>query len=968
MEISKKTRTRLTILATLLSVIGAIIGGMATFYTEYLWFDHLAFSEVYITVLMSQVGTGVVFGLACFLALGLHIILIKRNSKPRSDWTIPTADGGEVDIREIVSRVTTPVVVAAALVVSAGMGYWASRHWEEVLRYLNQTPFGQADPVLNKDIGFYLFVLPTMQFTQEWLVYLAGLCLAISAGVYFLRGALQLDGYVIVATDKVRGHLLFGLACALLVLAWGWRIEMFETLFSKRGVAYGATYTDVYVNLNGYRVMMAACVTCAVYLLALIKIAPQGRKGTLMPAIGIASVVVFYILGTFVVPTAVQQFVVNPNELDKEKPYLTHAIEGTRAAYSLDKIKTTEFEANDDLAYEDITGARDTIDNIKIWDHRPLKATYKQMQVIRLYYDFPAISVDRYTAEDRMWQVMLSARELVPGQLPAQSQTWVNQHLQYTHGYGVCLSPVNRVVGEGLPDLWIKDIPPQSKYEHMKIARPEIYYGQATNDWVLVKTNTQEFDYPQGEENKYTTYAGDGGVGIGSFFRRVLFALRMQDVNILFTRYLTTESRILYNRNIQQRVQAVAPFLMLDQEPYMVVTEGRLKWIQDAYTISYRYPYSQPTSLGGRQRINYIRNSVKVVVDAFDGKMQLYIWDEVDPMVRTYAKMFPALFKNKGEMPADLATHVRYPKDLFSIQAIMYESFHMTDARIWYNQEDKWAVSRELAEKTTDRQADEATRGPGLTARHVTHGSRMAPYYMIMRLPQEKKEEFLLMVPFTPTNKDNMVAWLSARCDGDNYGKLLVYTFPKKKLIFGPMQIEARIDQDENISQWITLRNQQGSQVIRGDLLVIPIKDSILYVEPIYLQAIQTHLPELKQVIVAFGKKLTMKEDLRTALYEVFNVKSGNEKAADRAAARGEGPRGGAVLQDKDNVVPAGNAGQLLRRALSHYEDGKKKLAESDWAGYGASQRALKATLDQLANELKPALAPKPAPAPAAEL
>jgi len=746
------------------------------------------------------------------------------------------------------------------------------------------------------------------------------------------------------------------------VLAWGWRIEMFETLFSKRGVAYGATYTDVYVNLNGYRVMIAGCLACAAYLLALIKIQPQGKKASLAPAIGIGAVVVLYMLGTFLVPTAVQQFVVNPNELDKEKPYLVHAIAGTRAAYGLDKIQTKKFEATENLKASDIKDARDTIDNIKIWDHRPLKATYKQVQVIRLYYDFPAISVDRYTAEDRMWQVMLSARELVPGQLPAQSQTWVNQHLQYTHGYGVCLSPVNRVVGEGLPDLWIKDIPPQSRYPHLKITRPEIYYGQATNDWVLVKTNTQEFDYPQGDENKYTTYSGEGGVGIGSFFRRVLFAIRMQDVNIFFTRYLKTESRILFNRNIQQRVQAVAPFLMLDQEPYMVVHEGRLKWIQDAYTISYRYPYSQPTSLGGRQRINYIRNSVKVVIDAFDGKMQLYNWDEADPMVRTYAKMFPALFKAKSEMPAGLAAHVRYPKDLFSIQAVMYESFHMTDPRIWYNQEDKWAVSRELAEKTSDRQADEGAAGPGITARHVTHGSRMAPYYMIMRLPEQKKEEFLLMVPFTPTNKDNMVAWMTARCDGDNYGKLLVYTFPKKKLIFGPMQIEARIDQDENISQWITLRNQQGSQVIRGDLLVIPIKDSILYVEPIYLQAVQTHLPELKQVIVAFGKKLTMKEDLRTALYEVFNVRSGREKAADRAAARGETPTGEVLKPDAGAVaaVPTGSASQLLQQALGHYEDGKKKLAAGDWAGYGATQSALKATLDSLAKELQPKLEPVP--------
>jgi len=740
------------------------------------------------------------------------------------------------------------------------------------------------------------------------------------------------------------------------VLAWGWRIEMFETLFSKRGVAYGATYTDVYVNLVGYRVMIVATAACALYLLALIKVKPQGKKGTLMPGIGIGVVVVLYFLSTFVVPTAVQQFVVNPNELDREKPYLAHAIAGTRAAYGLDRIQSKEFEANDNLTADDIKEARDTIDNIKIWDHRPLKATYKQVQVIRLYYDFPAISVDRYMADDRMWQVMLSARELVPSQLPAQSQTWVNQHLQYTHGYGVCLSPVNQVVGEGLPDLWIKDIPPQSRYSHLKIVRPEIYYGQATDSWVLVKTNTQEFDYPQGSENKYTTYSGEGGVGIGSFFRRVLFAIRMQDVNLLFTTYLKDESRILFNRQIQQRVLAVAPFLMLDQEPYMVVSEGRLKWLQDAYTISYRYPYSQPTGLGSRRRINYIRNSVKVAIDAFDGKMQLYIFDEQDPMIRTYAKMFPALFKKRGEMPKDLAAHVRYPKDLFSIQAVMYESFHMTDPRIWYNQEDKWAVSRELAEKTSDRQADEAS-APGITAREVTHGNRMAPYYMIMRLPEVKKEEFLLMIPFTPTNKDNMVAWLTARCDGDNYGKLLVYTFPKKKLIFGPMQIEARIDQDEDISQWITLRNQQGSSVLRGDLLVIPIKDSILYVEPIYLQAVQTHLPELKQVIVAFGKNLTMKEDLRSALYEVFNVKG----AKDALKLKADGTSASAGMEPAA-PAPAGSARALLHKALTHYREGKAKLANGNWAGYGESQTALKEALDRLAAELEPKLKPKAEP------
>ena len=942
-------KKKLLILAIIVAIVAAIIAGMATFYTEFLWFDHLGFSSVYVTVLLSQVGTGVVFGLICFIALGVHILLIRKYSKPREDWTIPTADGEMVDIADLVRKVSTPVVVAAAFVVSVVMGYWASRHWEDVLKFLNQTPFGESEPILGKDVGFYLFALPTLQFVQEWAVYLSGLCLVLSAGVYFLRNSVAIkDRYLLDCTDQVRSHLLFGVATVVLVLAWGWRIEMYETLFSKRGVAFGATYTDVYASLIAFRIMIGACVVAAVFLLALIFIKPKGAKATKYPGIALAAVVVLFILGTYVWPTVVQQFVVKPNELDKERPYLVNAIAGTRKAFGLDRIVSKKFPANEDLKWQDVEQAKATIENIKIWDHRPLKATYKQLQVIRLYYDFPTISVDRYWAKNRYWQVMLSARELINSQLPAQSQTWLNQHLLYTHGYGVCLSPVAMVGKEGLPDLWIKDIPPQASFPNLNISRPEIYYGQATYDYVLVKTSTKEFDYPQGAENKYTTYAGKGGVSIGSFLMRLLFTIRMADYNLLFTSYIVDESRILFNRHIQQRANAVAPFLMLDQEPYMVVTEGRLVWIQDAYTISYRYPYSQFQSLGGRKRINYIRNSVKVVIDAYSGQMTLYIWDDKDPMIRTYAKMFPALFKKAGEMSKDLQGHVRYPKDLFTIQAKTYESFHMTDPRIFYNQEDKWDTSRELTEKSVGRHADSVAQ-ESLSAREITNTDRMSPYYMIMRLPDEEKAEFLLMVPFTPTNKDNMVAWMAARCDGDKYGKLLVYTFPKKKLIFGPMQVEARIDQDEHISKWITLRNQQGSTVIRGDLLVIPIKQSILYVEPIYLEATQTKLPELKQVIVSFGKKLTMKGNLRSALYEVFGVKG---KPSPQAKPTDKAP-------PPDAIKPLiGTAKELLNQALDHYEGGQEKIKSGDWAGYGVEQKALKRALDNLAAVLEKKLTP----------
>ena len=992
-ERQKVLQRRLIILAIVLAVIAAIIGSLSTFWTEFEWFRAIGFDSVYVTQLLSQLGTGVVFGAVALVVFAVHVSAIKRNSKPRKDWTIPTPEG-DIDLREIVSKVGTPVVVTAALTLAVVMGYWASRHWEEVLRFFNQTSFGKAEPILGKDIGFYLFTLPAMQFTQEWMVYLSGGAMVFSAAIYFLRGE------IVVREDRrwpemsasVRSHLLVSAAIVVGVIAWGFRIEMFEALFSKRGVAYGATYSDVYASLWAFRIMIGVCGAVALFLLYAVRAPWKGNhREVKYPAYALASLVVLYAVGIFGWPTIVQRFVVAPNELVKESEFLRHAIDYTRDAYGLDVIREQSFASDNQLRTSDLKKNQHTIDNIKIWDHRPMRATYQQLQNIRTYYDFPNISVDRYRIGDNYWQVMLSARELVHDQLPAQSRTWTNQHLQYTHGYGVCLSPVNQTGPEGLPSLWVKDIPPVSRHPDLKVTKPAIYYGLATNSYALVKTRAQEFDYPKGkdskvgsEENVYTTYSGKGGVAIGSLFRRLLFALRFGDVNLLVTGQFTDESRILFNRNIQERIRTVAPFLMLDQEPYITIIDGRLKWIQDAYTISYRYPYSQPTALGGRRRINYIRNSVKIVVDAYDGDLAFYIWDSKDPMIQTYARIFPKLFTDKAKASESLRRHVRYPKDLFTIQAVTYESFHMTDVRLWYSQEDKWAIAKELAEKVgAAAQAADARRSPlgrmggsrVVDAAAITGDpERMHPYYMIMRLPREQREEFLVMVPFTPRNRKNMVAWMTGRCDGENYGKLLVYTFPKQKLIFGPMQVEARINQNEEISKWITLRNQMGSKVLRGDLLVIPIEESILYVEPIYLQAEQTKLPELKQVIVAFDQKVAMRPTLEAALAAVFGVDLGS------AAVVSPPPSGGIVVR---HVPEVGSALQLVAKAREAYRSAEEKLKAGDWAGYGAEQARLKRVLEELAKRLgaqmttsapaaaapaaappRPAGAPKPAALP----
>ena len=613
------------------------------------------------------------------------------------------------------------------------------------------------------------------------------------------------------------------------------------------------------------------------------------------------------------IPGLFERFFVKPNELQLETPYIRQNIALTREAYNLGKIAVKPFPAEQDLTFQSLKDNSGTIDNIRLWDWQPLMDTYAQLQEIRTYYRFLDVDVDRYNLGDSYRQVTLAARELDPLLLTANAQTWVNLHLLFTHGNGAVMSPVTQKSAEGLPIFYLKDIPPVAT-GGPPITEPRIYFGQGSPGYVIVKTDTPEFDYPKGKDNAYARYDGADGIPIGGIGWRALFAWQMDDLNILLSDYITSESRILLHRNIKDRVGTIAPFLQLDRDPYVVISAGRLYWMQDAYTTSAWFPYAKPEPDAGD--LNYIRNSVKVVVDAYNGTVDFYVTDPADPIVATYRRIFPALFKPFDAMPPDLQRHIRYPEDLFTIQALQYRAYHMDAPEVFYNREDLWQFPREPAAP------DEMNAG-GET--------RMAPYYIMMRLPAEPQTEFFLMLPMTPSKRENMIAWLAARCDLPEYGKLIVYEFPKDKLVYGPFQIEALINQNTEISQQISLWNQMGSRVIRGTLLVVPIGNSILYVSPLYLRAQSGQLPELKRVIAAYGDRVVMEETLPEALAALFK-----ESATVAGLPAPAGPS------------PSGPTDERARQALADYDRALDRLKAGDWAGFGAELDALRPLLEEL--------------------
>ncbi len=927
-----------TILLGLLPLV--LLWAAISIYPNWLWFQNLNFAPVFWTMVLGKFGLATVIWLLLIIMLSVNLYAAQR-FHPLSEQTTTEIGGMPVS-----GRTLNTVILAAILIVSFVIASSGSANWNMMLSYLNQQPFGSTDPVFNKDIGFYVFSLPFYTFVREELLVLFLFAGLVTAIWYLKNGGLQVIGEFLLTENKPTGipkiklsekvgkHLLVLGVFIVLLVAWGFHLKIYGLLYSTQGPAFGASYTDIHVKIPVYRALMViSFLWCMVIIYNIFR--PRIKLLFITGAIWVGAILI--LAGGL--PVLVQKIVVKPNELAKESPYIAYNIDYTRKAYNLNNIKEVDFEVNDTLSSEEIKDHDATIQNIRIWDERPLLQTYRQIQSIRLYYDFNNVDVDRYLIDNRYRQVMLAARELVVNQLPPQAKTWVNMHLIYTHGYGLAMSPVNEVTSEGLPQLMIKDLPPSVSID-LKIDRPEIYYGEKTSEYVLTRTSAKEFDFPKGDKNVYATYQGKGGVPINSFMRRLLYSIEFMDPQILLTTYLGPDSRIMYNRRIRQRVQAIAPFLAYDTDPYLVVSEGRLFWIQDAYTLSNMYPYSKRLkSPFMNRRLNYIRNSVKVIIDAYDGSVTYYMIDEKDPILKTYSKVFPALFKSFDEMPADLKKHVRYPYDLFDIQVNTYSTYHMQDVQVFYNQEDLWETPYEMY--GDDRQ-------------------KMKPYYIIAKMPKEDKEEFLLMLPYTPSKKDNMIAWLAARSDLPHYGKLLVYKLSKDKLAYGPMQIEARIDQQTEISRELSLWGQRGSRVIRGNLLAIPVGESFIYVEPIYLEAKQEEaqtasaasgqpssrkqqakqpakeiartaaLPELKRVIVAIGNRVAMEETLDMALSRVL----------------------GAVAAHKKEVSPimpeTGKTSDLGALALEYYNNAKDYLQQGDWAGYGRELEKLENILKQL--------------------
>ncbi len=800
---------------------------------------------------------------------------------PLFDWSPLEQLGVLPSWRESFLRLGILVVIGVALIVNPQ--FWLSAiasvlslffalvlsgNWARILQYLHPTTFNAVEPLFGKDISFYVFSLPVWQLLDFWLGGLSLFGLVAVALIYLVSGDSLSQGKFPGFSQSQLRH-LYGMGTAFAATtALRYWLSRYELLYSTRGVTYGASYTDVNAQLpvNTALSLLAGAIALLLFLKAIFS-PPSIKKSNWIARLALGVYLLVGIAG-IVVPLAVQRFGVQPNELRGERPYIERSIALTRAAFDLDDIEVETFNPEGELTSASLAENELTIRNIRLWDKRPLLETNRQLQQIRLYYKFPDADIDRYTLKRDVGteeqQVIIAARELDYSAVPQQAKTWINQHLIYTHGYGFTLSPVNTVGPGGLPDYFVKDIGTepgnnnalQTSSERIRasipIGMPRIYYGELTNTYVMTSTKARELDYPSGQDNVYNTYDGTGGVAIGSLWRRLLFAEYLKDWQMLLTRNFTPQSKLLFRRNINQRIRAIAPFLRYDSDPYLVTanagddpTQSYLYWIVDAYTTSDHYPYSDP----GKNKFNYIRNSVKVVIDAYDGKVDFYVADPQDPIITTWTTIFPKLFKPLDAMPTALRSHVRYPQDFFRIQSEQLLTYHMTDPQVFYNREDQWQVPQEI---------------------YGAEPKAVAPYYLIMKLPTAQTEEFILLLPFTPTQRTNLIAWLAARSDGEEYGKLLLYQFPKQQLVYGTEQIESLINQDPEISQQISLWNRQGSRALQGNLLIIPIERSLLYVEPLYLEAERNSLPTLVRVIVVYQNRIVMAETLDQALQAIF--------------------------------------------------------------------------------------------------
>ncbi len=875
--------------------------------TEWFWFGEVAYTDIFIRTLTAKATMGGLVFLVAFGALAANFRLA-LGSVTKPYLLFP--GGGDIQPITLERRQLKMLGTGVAALAAVFLGLFASNEWLTWLRFQHATPFGQTDPLFGRDVGFYVFTLPFLDFARYLILAVAVLSLIGSTAAYVISGALALDparGPVV--GDGARRHLGLVIAVLFLLVAWGAYLDVPRILTTPAGIIHGASYVDVALRIPVLQGLLFVALVCSVLSLVT---AMTPRNTPLFVAVGLYALVT---VGGNIGAVAMQRLLVTPDEQQREAPYITRNIEATRQAFGLETVDARELSGDATLTAADIDNNMETINNVRLWDHEPLLDTFGQLQEIRTYYDFVSVDNDRYFIDGEYRQIMLSSRELNSDSLPNRS--WVNEHLQYTHGFGVALGPVNQVTQEGLPMLFIQDLPPTSSVD-LAVDEPSVYFGELTNGYVIVNTDTDEFHYPEGDDNVSTRYDGAGGVALSSLVRQLLFAVRFRDYEILVASQLGDDSRILYHRNIVDRVTTIAPFLEYDSDPYLVISEGRLVWMLDAYTISDRYPYASPASNG----INYIRNAVKIVIDAYNGTTTFYLADAEEPIARTLQAIFPGFLQPLDDMPDDLRAHIRYPEGLFSLQTDIYSTYHMTNPEVFYNREDEWEVP-------------------------VIDNEQMQPYYTIMRLPGESRAEFIQMLPFTPRGKNNLAAWMVARSDGDQYGKLLVFQFPKQKVIFGPSQIVARINQDQEISPQITLWNQQGSEVIQGTLLVIPVEEALLYVRPLYLRASGGRIPELKFVIVAYQNQIVMESTLDLALNRLFG--SGGSPGSlptDAILAAAELPP---VDAGATPAAAAGTTGSpLVVEASEHYRRALSAQRQGNWAEYGDEIEQLGAVLERL--------------------
>lgn len=897
------------ILGGLILLIVFFLHTIVTFYTEILWYKEVDYLSVFWKILFTNTGIRIaqiaVFALFFFLnflvvkkALLFHL---KREMAPNV-IDIGKPEGGNSIFKDISSRAASWFLALISIIMAIIFSAFNPQAWRDLLFYLNRTDFGVVEPILGQDAGFYVFQLPFLRFLFESGLLMLGVTLVILGVIYVYLG--RTSTKMVNISTSGQKHLCFLGGLFLLLRGWGYRLDMHMLLFSREGVVFGPGYVDANIKMPVLNILSIMLLVMGVILL--ISIFLRTRKH--VPVLIVAWLLVAFLAGT-VYPGIIQRLRVEPNEIALEEEFIANNIRFTNYAFGLDNIREVDFPLDGELDWATVEENRLTIDNLRIWDWRPILETYRQLEERRPYYVFNRVDIDRYVIDGEYQQVMLAPRELDQNLLPERAKTWVNQALRYTHGMGMVLNPVSNFTSEGFPEFYIRDIPPASVVD-LTIENPAIYYGESAPEYVVANNEGGEFHYPRGDDNVYVHYEGIGGIPVDNFMRRLAFALRFRSIQILLASDITAESRVMFDRIIHDRVRKIAPFLQYDQDPYTVIHDGRIFWIQDAYTISSNFPYSEPYGQWG----NYVRNSVKIVIDAYNGTVEFYIIDEDDPIIQTYDKIFPDLFKSIDEMPQGLENHLRYPEDFFTLQSRVLTTYHMKDSRVFYNREDQWDLPRE---------------------RYGDRIINMTPYYTLLQLPGEDELEFVLMLPFTPVGRNNMVAWMAALCDPGRYGELVLYHFPKDRLAFGPMQIEARIDQDGEISRQISLWDQRGSRVIRGNLLVIPIGGTVLYVEPLFLESEEAQIPQVRRVIMAAGDKVVMEETVEDALRVLVGERIEEELPAEIEKK---------VIIDEEIY----DVFELVQRVGELFQEAQQALRDGNWSEYGQLQEDLEEILNRL--------------------